>query len=165
MRWRASAVTALLLAGFVLIGLGASPPAIACSALPETPTEQQFLDQADVVFEGVALSSRNPNIGARIQSSGDPVFYTFAADRVLKGPVSSQPVVATAAGGASCGDTFTLGARYRIYARNVSGTLTTSSGTGNRLAPLLTTTTAPGPGRPSTAPPAAPRSGPVRLTG
>jgi len=154
-----------VLASLALV-IGAASPSIACSAPFQAPTEQQFLDQADVVFEGVALSSRNPSTGAAIQSSGDPVFYTFAADRALKGSIGSQVVVSTAAGSASCGDTFTIGVRYRVYARNVAGSLTTGTGVGNRPVPLVApTTTVPRSTQPPSAPPASPRSGSVRLTG
>jgi len=104
MRWRASAVTALLLAGFVLIGLGASPAAIACSALPETPTEQQFLDQADVVvvplgggglLSGIAIAVKALRPDVRVigvQAAGVPAFTELAlvvrvAEAHHEGPV------------------------------------------------------------------------------
>ncbi len=164
MRKPVLAVMALVLAALALIA-GASSPAIACSALPVPPTEQQFVSRADVIFEGVYVSSRDPNAGASIVSSADPIFFTFAADRVLKGgPISSPVVVSSARDGASCGATFTVGVRYRVYARNVSGALVTDSVSGNRPVSLeSSTTTTPPATRPSA--PAVPRAGTPRFTG
>ena len=155
--WTAAA----MVLGSLALVAGASSPAMACSPAFGTPTEQELLARADVVFEGVVLGSRDPSAGAPM-SSLDPILYTFAADRVVKGSITAQPVVATPRSGASCGTTFAVGARYRVYARIEGGILTTLSVSGNRQVPLVTTTTtAPG----TTAPPASPRSGPVRLTG
>ncbi len=160
----AVAAVALVLATLGLIA-GASSPAIACSALPAPTPEQQFVSRADVIFEGVYLSSRDPSAGASVVSSADPIFFTFAADRVLKGgPINSQVVVSSSRDGASCGATFTVGVRYRVYARNVSGSLVTDSVSGNRPVPLSSpTTTVPRATRPS--PPAVPRSATPSFTG
>lgn len=154
--------TAMVLAGLALIW-GSGSPAAACSLPQQTPTERQFLDRADVVFEGVYVSSRDPSAGAAVMSNLDPIFYTFAADRVLKGgSVSSQAVVASARDGASCGASFTAGVRYRVYARNVSGSLVTDSVSGNQPVPLAaTTTTVPQ----TPAPPASPKRVAPRFTG
>ncbi len=164
MRRSVLAAVAVVLASLALIA-GESSPAIACSPLPAPPTEQQFVSRADVIFEGVYLSSRDPGAGARVVSSADPIFFTFVADRVLKGgPINSQVVVASARDGASCGATFTVGVRYRVYARNVSGSLVTDSVSGNRPVSLVSpTTTAPPATRPSQ--PAVPRSGTPSFTG
>lgn len=164
MRRPVLAAVALVLATLALIA-GASSPAIACSAPLTPPTEQQFVSRADVIFEGVYLSSRDPSAGASVVSSTDPIFFTFAADRVLKGgPINSQVVVSSTRDGASCGATFTAGIRYRVYARNISGSLVTDSVSGNRPVPLVSsTTTAPSATRPP--PPAVPRSATPSFTG
>ncbi len=145
---------------------GPSSPAIACSSQGPL-TEQEFVNQADVIFEGVYVSNSEPSLGNRVASSGDPIFFTFAADRVLKGgPISSQAVVSSSRGAASCGANFTLGVRYRVYARNVAGSLVTDLLSGNRPVPLVSPTT-PGPRgtEPSNAAPAVPRTGTPRFTG
>lgn len=182
MRRAVAAVVAALVAwGLVTIGPGGLPPALACTVAPAPAdpalAEQQSFDRATVVFEGVALSSNDPpTAGGRIPSSGDPVFFTFAADRLLKGAPGPRPVVSTARSSASCGVTFAMGVRYRVFATGPVEALTTSLGSGTREAPLSATTTtapqnpptsAPPPSTPprSVAPPATPRSGVVRLTG
>lgn len=164
MRRTLCAAAALVLAGLALIG-GASSPAAACSAPQRPPTDQELLDRADVVFEGVYLSRRDPSAGAPLVSSADPIFFTFAADRAIKGSIGAQAVVSSARDGASCGADFTAGVRYRVYARSVAGSLTTDSVSGNRPAPAVATTTTAPPAQPRNAPPASPRSGAVRLTG
>jgi len=121
MRRAVAAMAAAAVAwSLVTIGPGGLSPALACSLAPAPAdpalAEQQQFDQATVVFEGVALSSNDPTAGARIQSSGDPVFFTFAPDRVLKGTPGARPVVSSAKSGASCGVTFTVGVRYRVFA-------------------------------------------------
>ena len=153
----------LVLAALLIAGTLAVPPsaAVACSLASPGPTEAEYLAMADVVFEGVVGSHRDPNTGATGISSGDPVFWRFAVDREIKGTVSPVQEVASARSGASCGITFQEGARYRVYAKYVSGTLTTGLGSGTRLASAIPSTTVPRPAQP--APPTPSRR--VALTG
>ena len=130
-----------------------SSPAAACSVTEPLPTEAQYLAQADVVFEGTAVSSRNPD------PAGPPVLiaWTFAVDRPIKGSVGPQQEVQTALSGSACGFTFTAGTRYRVYANQSSGVLSTGWPQGTREAALVaTTTTVARP--PTTAAPARPSS-------
>jgi len=161
---RVGLAAVLVLAGLALV-VGVPSPASACSAFEQTA--RQYFDQADVVFEGVHVSGRDPSAGSTLVSGLEPVFFTFAADRLLKGgPISAQVEVSSSRSGASCGANFTVGVRYRVYASNVSGALTTSSVSGNRPVPLVAPTTiAPQRNQPSNASPAAPRSGTPRFTG
>ena len=82
-------------------------------------------------------------------------------DRVIKGGVGVVQEVATAANGAACGIVFQEGARYRVYARYVDGTLHTGLGSGTRVASAVPSTTVPRPASP--APPTPSRR--IALTG
>jgi len=73
------------------------------------------------VFEGLAVSSRDPNAGASIISTGDPIFWNFLVERQIKGSTGPQQEVGTARGGASCGFTFQIGVRYRVFASRQGG--------------------------------------------
>ncbi len=117
------------------------PAALACTITAPGPTEEELLARADVVFEGVVGSHRDPNTGATIIGSGDPIFWTFTVERVIKGAVSRVQEVASARSGASCGIRFEEGARYRVYANYVGGTLSTGLGSGTRLASAVASTT------------------------
>jgi hypothetical protein len=140
----------------------APPAAVACSIVEPRPTEEEFLARADVVFEGAAGTHRDPNAGAPVIGSGDPIFWTFIVDRVIKGNVNLVQEVASARSGVSCGIRFQEGARYRVYAGYVDGVLHTGLFSGTRLAPAVaTTTTLPRPAQP--APPTPTRR--IALTG
>jgi hypothetical protein len=129
-------------------------PARACSVTGPPPTEAQYVAAAEVVFEGTAVASRDPG-GTGLQFF---VVWTFSVDTPIKGPVLLQQDVVTALSGASCGYPFTVGMRYRVYARQIDGVLTTGGPDGTRLAPLVapttTVTTAPPVARPPTTSPA-----------
>lgn len=148
----------------VLVGtsLYVSSPALGCSVVDPGPTEAELLAMADVVFEGVAGSHRDPNVGAPVQTTGDPIFWTFTVERQVKGTVAAVQEVASARSGVSCGIAFTEGSRYRVYARYIDGVLTTSFGSGTRLLPETTTSTTPSTTVPPTRAVRAPR---IALTG
>jgi hypothetical protein len=118
-----------------------SSPALGCSATGPVPTEAEFLAGADVVFEGVAGAHRDPNAGAPVQGSGDPIFWTFTVDRQVKGAVAPVQEVGTARSDASCGIRFLEGVRYRVYAQYEGAALMTSAFSGTRVAPVTTSTT------------------------
>ena len=103
--------------------------ALACSCA--IGSERQAFEGADVVFEGVAVSAKEPLI---IQSSGDPVEYTFSVENTLKGDLPSQRVTVTSAlMGASCGAEFQVGERWRVFAYGSSDNLGSNLCAGNRL--------------------------------
>jgi hypothetical protein len=103
--------------------------ALACSCA--VISEREAFEGADVVFEGVALSANEPLI---IQSSGDPVEYTFSVEKTLKGDLPSQQVtMTTALSGASCGAEFQVGERWRVFAYGSSDNLGSNLCAGNRL--------------------------------
>ena len=102
--------------------------ALACSCAGIS--EREAVEGADVVFEGVALSAKEPLI---IQSSGDPVEFTFSVESTLKGDLPSQVTVTTALSGASCGAEFQVGERWRVFASGSSDNLGSNLCAGNRL--------------------------------
>ena len=157
------AVMAVLFGSLMIV---VAPTASACS-LPPTPAEQEQLDHADLVFEGLAVSSQDPNAGNPVQSSGDPIAWTFAVDRTIKGTAGQPQVVHSARSGATCGIEFEIGTRYRVFAKAVDGTFWTGLGSGTRQAPAeqLTTTTTPTTAQPpTTVRPAQSRSARGRIT-
>ena len=102
---------------------------------------RRVFEGADVVFEGVATSSKEPLI---IQSSGDPVEVTFSVENTLKGALPSQQVtVTTALSGASCGAEFQVGERWRVFAYGSRDNLESNLCAGNRLLGAATATEAP----------------------
>lgn len=145
----------ILLSVVVAAGVLWTPaPASACTVAASTEAEQ--LARADLVFEGTARSSHDPNAGAAI-SSGDPVFWTFTVDRRIKGDAAADQVVSTPRSGASCGVDFTVGVRYRVFAVEREGVFVTTLGSGTRETVLVpeepTTTTTPTTTTPTTKPP------------
>lgn len=134
---RVVAVAVLLVAA----GVPWSSPASACIVGPPLPTEAQYVSMADVVFEGTAVGRVDPKAGSPVMVSTDPIVWTFAVDRPIKGSVGLQQAVESARGGASCGFTFTVGTRYRVYGRYDGAVLRTGFPSGTREAPLVTTTT------------------------
>ncbi len=156
------AVVAVAVGAMVLF---VAPTAGACTLPPGPgPTEEELLARADTVFEGVATSRSDPNADAPTQSSGDPIVWTFAVDRQIKGTVTEPQDVSSARSGATCGITFRIGTRYRVFADAVDGVLWASLGSGTREATLepSTITTAT-----TTVPPARPQrtTGSIALTG
>jgi hypothetical protein len=136
----------------VAAGLSWSTPASACS-VTELPTEAQYVARADVVFEGTAVNRVDPKAGSPAIGTGDPITWTFAVDRRIKGSVAAQQVVQSARSGASCGFTFTVGTRYRVYGNYDGTVLRTGFPSGTREAPLVTATTAPRAVPPPASPP------------
>ena len=114
--------------------LGTIEPASACTY--QEATAEELLARADLVFEGVALSSRDPNAGVTGISSGDTIIWTFAVDRVLKGLAPDRQEVGTPRGGATCGVDFAAGVRYRVFSVNRDGVHMTFLGSGTEEAPV-----------------------------
>ena len=107
---------AALVAGAGLVVL-AQLPAAACSCL-EADTAQH-VRWADVVLVGTVTDVEQTEPGGDgLQSSADPVEYTFEVEQVLKGdPGPGEPVVESARDSASCGLTgVRLGSSYVVFA-------------------------------------------------
>lgn len=94
----------------------------------------QALANADVAFTGVVTSLKDGNAGNPLIGSGDPIVYVFAVEAVAKGPAANQITVTSARDGASCGMTFALADKWRIYANgDEAGGLSTGICSGNEL--------------------------------
>jgi hypothetical protein len=105
---------------------------LACSCAQMTPA--QALSNADVAFVGVVASLKDPNAGNPIVGTGDPIVYVFAVEAVAKGPAAKQITITSARDGASCGMTFALADKWRIYAyADEAGGLATGICSGNEL--------------------------------
>ena len=140
-------------------------PASACTVAESTEAEQ--LARADLVFEGIAASSHDPNAAAPI-SSGDPIYWTFIVDHRIKGDAAAEQTVWTPRSGATCGVDFTVGVRYRVFAAARDGAFMSTLGSGTReavLVPETTTTTKPPAPTTSTPTTKAPGKRPLARTG
>lgn len=121
-----SLLTALLVAaGLTLL----SPvPAMACSCVGGSV--RSHAERAEVVLRGTLVAVDGPAAG-RIQSSGDPVTYTFDVHEVFEGSSSSTSEIVSAATGASCGlEGMKEGREYVVFAAPGSGM---PSGKGDEL--------------------------------
>lgn len=104
----------------------------ACSCIQMTP--ELALANANVAFVGVVTTIADTISGGPIISSGDPVSYTFAVEKMLKGSAGAELIVSSNRDGASCGMTFGLAERWRIYTyADESGRLATGICSGNEL--------------------------------
>ena len=128
--------TLLFAAGLVLALPG---PACACSCAPRPPVEKA-IERSDAVFTGTVIASEPPAAG-QIRSSGEPITYTFAVDRVVAGDVGSEVEVTTAAMEVSCGIEFRENTRYVVFATDSGGFLETNLCT--RTEPINATTGGP----------------------
>lgn len=164
-------VTAVLVLGPAMVGVTGAG---ACSLAAPGPTEDELVARADLIFDGVAVSSQDPNAGQPIVGSGDPVAWTFTVLQPVKGPVATpQQEVTTARSDASCGVGFQVGRSYRVYAQLVGGRYVAGLGNGTRPldqappAPASTTTssTSTTSAPPPTGTSVAPRTGSLALTG
>lgn len=107
-------------------------PAHACSC---ALTGAQARSRADVIFTGTVTARQDPNVGARIQSSADPIRWVFAVDTITRGTVANPQPVLSARAGASCGFTFVVGARYEVAARRDGGVLRAGLCSGTHAVP------------------------------
>lgn len=105
---------------------------LACSCIQLAPGDA--LANADVAFVGVVVEAKDPAAGNPIIGSADPILYTFAIEETLKSIGAPQVNLSSARDGASCGMTFALAQRWRIYAyADGSGGLGTGICSGNEL--------------------------------
>jgi hypothetical protein len=114
-------VSCVVLSGLVLVPQ--TPQALACSCA--TLSSKMKLRHADAVFRGRAIAQRDLKAGAKQRSSADPISWTFAVERVLKGRVSRRQKVQSPSSEASCGVQFKVGDRYQVYAKRTRGVLST----------------------------------------
>lgn len=105
--------------------------ATACTCLPRTMPE--YLEEADAAFVGTVCSRWYPNENAAIQSSADPVYFTFRVEMAWKGVEADTVTIRTASGGSSCGTNFAAGVRHVVFARSREGELRTGMCSGNRV--------------------------------
>ncbi|MGH9190562.1 MAG: hypothetical protein ACRD0Q_11110 [Acidimicrobiales bacterium] len=128
------------------LGLGASP-AVACSFItPEGLTteaeisayfEAEALRNAELVFEGVALTSEESLTPMTTPDGSVYAFsgrtdWKFRVDRVVKGDEVRKVAVSsnyTSRGRSSCAHPFTAGHRYLVYAATFEGRLYEGMGT------------------------------------
>ena len=106
----------LLLAGLVAAlswVLLAPATAYACSCAGASTAG--YVDHADLVVTGTVTARRDAAHGP-VLSSGRPVSYEIAVNRVYKGNAGPRIEVTTAAEGASCGLEVTEGERYLFFA-------------------------------------------------
>ena len=118
----------------VLFVTAAAPIArvYACSCMALNPG--QALANAEMAFVGVVSQLTDYTQEGPFFGSGDTVSYTFAVEEVLKGSAGGELVVTSTRDGASCGMTFGLAERWRIYAHaRESGGLGTGICSGNEL--------------------------------
>lgn len=124
MRRLRGALRVLLLLGIVLVMLGKSPGAWACSCAGSTQEER--LRFSDLAFTGTVQSQHDPYASPTIRRSNDLIVWSFSIDAVQKGPSIKKAVVLAPRDSESCGYTFKIGGRYRVFAnRSPSGYLTT----------------------------------------
>lgn len=104
-----------------LLSLSVPVSVLACSCVPQTPTE--VLQQADVVFVGLVLRSDlvEPVEGVPMRE------IEFQAFKYWKGELEPFRTVVVSAAGTSCDIDFQRGTEYLIYAKwsDASGELTT----------------------------------------
>ena len=118
-------------------------PAGACSLVVPRPSEEQLLDQADLVFVGTAVASEDSNTTTTVVSSADPITWTFRVEEVRKGAPSDPQRVRTARGSATCGFPFQVGRRYVVFASADGDVYTTGLGSGTRELTVTMTTSPP----------------------
>ncbi|MBM3944991.1 MAG: hypothetical protein FJ317_05795, partial [SAR202 cluster bacterium] len=94
----ALAVAAAMVAGQITLG---APEAYACSCAPSNT--QQYIDRADVVLVGRAVSVENTWEGKSTFSSADPRLVEFEVERYYKGTGPDYVIVSNPMGSASCG--------------------------------------------------------------
>lgn len=116
----------------LVIVAGPTARVFACSCIQITPAIA--LANADVAFVGVVAGVTDAKAGNPVIGSGDPIVYTFAVEQVVKGPAAVQIDLSSPRDGASCGQTFSLAERWRVFASaDGSGGLATGICSGNEL--------------------------------
>lgn len=107
----AQVLAAVALLSVTLVVPAAPSRACVCDHAPVTV---QFA-RADIVFVGTPTDWHNPNAGAHLVSTADPVHYAFNVELAWKGVDTDTLTVLTPSGGSSCGRSFRIGERYLIF--------------------------------------------------
>ena len=130
---RTSALAVGATLAILLTVAGPISRAHACSCMELQPG--QALEHADVAFVGVVASARDPSGGNPVVGSMDPIHYTFVVQEVMKQgvPTAATVKVTSARDGASCGQTFAVAQRWRLYAYRDGAGLSTGICSGNEL--------------------------------
>jgi hypothetical protein len=76
------------------------------------------------VFIGSVVAREDPNTGD-VQSSADPISWTFDVQSVQKGGAGGSETITSVRDSATCGFEFTVGKRYQVFADRSSSGLTT----------------------------------------
>lgn len=121
---------ALVAVAIALVGLGAlvdPRPAWACSCAPTSTA--RALTRADAVFRGTVLATRDVGRGRDARTD-----IRFSVDRVYKGYVYAEQVVASAPDSAACGLVPDPGSTWVIFATE------SVAGSGKRTVQRLLTT-------------------------
>jgi len=91
---------------------GSAGPACACDC--QAATETEYVQRADLAFEGVVVDVDQPFLPS---SAANPVTVRFRVEAVTKGTTSTSRIaLRTGVDEASCGFAFVPGHRYRVYA-------------------------------------------------
>jgi hypothetical protein len=109
-------------------------PSSAAACLCGSPEEGRA--NANVAFVGVVAAVEDPSfLKGPFTSTGDPLVYTFAVERVLKGSSDEFTVVRSTRleGSGSCAIDMAIGERWEIYASLWEGDLWSSSCSGSTL--------------------------------
>ena len=107
LRW----LTAVVVIAAATVLVGAPGPACACGCQPAT--EAEYVQRADLAFEGVVVDVDEPFLPS---SDANPVTVRFRVESVTKGSSRSRVALRTGVDEASCGFVFVPGHRYRVYA-------------------------------------------------
>jgi hypothetical protein len=106
LRWLTAVVA---IAATVLAGA----PGQACACGCQAATEAEYVQRADLAFEGVVVDVDEPFLPS---SDANPVTVRFRVESVTKGTTASRVALRTGVDEASCGFEFVPGHRYRVYA-------------------------------------------------
>ncbi len=100
--------------GCVGMVLGVAGPAAACSCV--AASIEELVGYADVMVTGTLTRCAGPVAASQVMSSGDPVTYTVAVERVFKGDASGELELTSAMSGASCGlERMVVDRRYTFF--------------------------------------------------
>ena len=111
---------ALLPLNVLLLILATAITGLACDCIPGLPAES--FRRAARVFEGEVV---------RIDNVGHRTVYTFAVQKSLKGPATTEVIISGT--GTNCDAEFSPGIVYRVYARQLEDKLISGQCSGNKV--------------------------------
>jgi hypothetical protein len=104
-------LVAVALSGSVVVA--GSSRVGACSCM--TSDDARALAASDAAFIGTVAGVDRPQ---QLQSSLDPVIWTFTVEGVFKGEVAARQDIVSVSSSASCGIELDVGARYLVFGRS-----------------------------------------------